>query len=80
MKGEIKRPESNVDMETAAPTETAGAEPVDSSEIERVVRELQSRLTEATEAAEDTIAAHPLTSIAAAFLLGIAVGRLTRRI
>ena len=69
----------------AAPAEPlpAGAPPVELSEsqlqIEQVLQELQSALGDATESAEDVIAEHPLASVSAAFLLGLAVGWLAAR-
>ena len=57
--------------------------PVDSdmrSEIERVVRELQTHLTEAVDDAEQAVSDHPVASVAAAFLLGVVVGSVLMRI
>lgn len=48
-------------------------------EIERVLRELQDRLGEATDEAEDVVAAHPFASVAAAFLLGVLVANVMSR-
>ncbi|MGD9925091.1 MAG: hypothetical protein AB7V13_27140 [Pseudorhodoplanes sp.] len=48
-------------------------------EIERVLRELQDRLGEAADEAEDIVAAHPFASVAAAFLLGILVANVMSR-
>jgi ElaB/YqjD/DUF883 family membrane-anchored ribosome-binding protein len=48
-------------------------------EIERVLRELQERLGDATDDAEDMIAAHPFASVSAAFLLGILVANFMSR-
>lgn len=76
LKSEIKRSESNGD---SVLSESPCAESSVHPEVERVLQELQLRLAEVTEGAEDTIAAHPLASVGAAFLLGIAVGRLIRR-
>ncbi|ARQ00051.1 hypothetical protein [Pseudorhodoplanes sinuspersici] len=50
------------------------------SEIERVVRELQTHLTDAVDDAEQAVSDHPVAAVAAAFLLGIAVGGLLMRI
>lgn len=65
----------------AATTATAAAQrPSDMrSEIERVLGELQARLTEATDDAEDIVAAHPFASVAAAFLLGVLVANVMSR-
>jgi len=57
----------------AAPTEDTRGE------IERVLRELQDKLGEATDQAEDLVAAHPLASVAAAFLLGVLVANVMSR-
>ena len=59
----------------AAASAAAEAHP----EIERVLRELQERLGDATDDAEDIIAAHPFASVAAAFLLGILVANFMSR-
>jgi ElaB/YqjD/DUF883 family membrane-anchored ribosome-binding protein len=48
-------------------------------EVERVLRELQDRLGEATDEAEDVIAANPFASVAAAFLLGVLVANFMSR-
>ncbi|MET0867000.1 MAG: hypothetical protein ABWY35_02785 [Pseudorhodoplanes sp.] len=61
--------------EAAAAPDASGAR----AEIEKVMRDLQERLGEAADTAEDTIAAHPLASVAAAFLLGILVANFMSR-
>lgn len=48
-------------------------------EVERVLRELQEKLGEVTDEAEDLIAANPFASVAAAFLLGILVANVMSR-
>ena len=48
-------------------------------EIERVLRELQDRIGEAADEAEDVIAANPFASVAAAFLLGVLVANFMSR-
>lgn len=48
-------------------------------EIERVLRELQDKLGETAEEAEDVIAANPFASVAAAFLLGVLVANVMSR-
>jgi hypothetical protein len=48
-------------------------------QIEQLVQELQSGLDEVTGDTGDLIAEHPLPSVAAAFLLGLAVGWLAAR-
>jgi ElaB/YqjD/DUF883 family membrane-anchored ribosome-binding protein len=49
------------------------------AEIERTLRELQTRLAEAADEAEDVIAANPFASVAAAFLLGVLVANVMSR-
>jgi ElaB/YqjD/DUF883 family membrane-anchored ribosome-binding protein len=49
------------------------------AEIERTLHELQAKLSEAADEAEDMVAAHPYASVAAAFLLGILVANLLSR-
>jgi ElaB/YqjD/DUF883 family membrane-anchored ribosome-binding protein len=53
--------------------------PSNFAELEELLRKLGAQLGEAIEDAEESIASHPLTSISAAFLLGLAIGRLTKR-
>jgi ElaB/YqjD/DUF883 family membrane-anchored ribosome-binding protein len=49
------------------------------AEIDKVLRDLQDKLGEAAEQAEDAIAAHPFAAVAAAFLLGVLVANLLSR-
>lgn len=49
------------------------------SQVERVLGELQARFAEATDEAETVIAANPLASVAAAFLLGVLVANVMSR-
>lgn len=61
-------------------TSSAAAEaPTAFAELETLLRKLGDQLSEAVEDAEDAVMAHPLSSVGAAFLLGLAIGRLTRR-
>lgn len=46
------------------------------AELERLFHEIKTHLDEAETKAEDAIAAHPFAATAAAFLLGVAVGRM----
>lgn len=48
-------------------------------QIERLLQDLRSVLNEAAVGAEDVIAEHPLPSVSAAFVLGLAVGWLAAR-
>jgi ElaB/YqjD/DUF883 family membrane-anchored ribosome-binding protein len=66
---------------SGAATQAAAAPPPNDmrGEIERVLRDLQDRLGEATDEAEDLVAAHPLASVAAAFLLGVLVANFMSR-
>jgi ElaB/YqjD/DUF883 family membrane-anchored ribosome-binding protein len=59
---------------------TASPPPEDvRGEIERVLRELQDKLGETAEEAEDIVTAHPFASVAAAFLLGVLVANVMSR-
>jgi ElaB/YqjD/DUF883 family membrane-anchored ribosome-binding protein len=49
------------------------------AEIERTLQELQAKLGEVADEAEDMVAAHPYASVAAAFLLGILVANVLSR-
>lgn len=48
-------------------------------EIERVLRQLQDRIGDAADDAEDIVVAHPFASVATAFLLGILVANFMSR-
>jgi ElaB/YqjD/DUF883 family membrane-anchored ribosome-binding protein len=62
-----------------AASSTAAKIPSNFSELELLLRKLGDQLSDVAEDAEDTIASHPLSSVGAAFVLGLAIGRLTRR-
>lgn len=64
---------------SAAPAPDERAEPDMRGEIERVVRELQSQLEDAVDDAGQLVSDHPVASLAAAFLLGVAAGSLLMR-
>jgi ElaB/YqjD/DUF883 family membrane-anchored ribosome-binding protein len=60
--------------------EKAGPQSADTrTEIERVLGELQDRLGEGADEAEEIIKANPFASVAAAFLLGVLVANLMSR-
>ena len=72
--------ESDAASSTAAQAKAAPPPPEDMrGEIERVLRDLQDRLGEATDEAEEIVAAHPFASVAAAFLLGVLVANVMSR-
>jgi ElaB/YqjD/DUF883 family membrane-anchored ribosome-binding protein len=48
-------------------------------EFETLMRELQSKLSDAADDAEEIVMTHPLAVVASAFLLGIAIGRMVGR-
>jgi ElaB/YqjD/DUF883 family membrane-anchored ribosome-binding protein len=62
----------------AAP-EPAAAEPAGEKSLEDQLRQLAKLAEETLAEAEDTVADHPLASVAAALALGIVIGRLTAR-
>jgi ElaB/YqjD/DUF883 family membrane-anchored ribosome-binding protein len=43
------------------------------------MRELQGKLSDAADDAEEIVMTHPLAAVASAFLLGIAIGRMVGR-
>lgn len=65
-----------------APDEAAatpdGAPPSTLAELQALVRDLQDAVHDATETAEEAVAAHPTAALASAFLLGVLVGRAWR--
>jgi ElaB/YqjD/DUF883 family membrane-anchored ribosome-binding protein len=73
--------EGDVASGAAAQARTGAPPPPEDfrSEIERVLRELQDKLGETAEEAEDVIAANPFASVAAAFLLGVLVANVMSR-
>jgi|ERR1700678_2727571 hypothetical protein len=48
-------------------------------EIEALIRELQSKLSDAADATEEIVSVHPLVAVASAFMLGIVIGRMMGR-
>ena len=48
-------------------------------EIEKLIRELQDKLSDAADDVEEIVMAHPIAVVASAFLLGIAIGRMMGR-
>jgi ElaB/YqjD/DUF883 family membrane-anchored ribosome-binding protein len=80
LRAELEKPAPAPGRPATVVTEPPPAERSESRlQIEQFVQELQSALDEVTEDTEDLIAEHPLPSVAAAFLLGLAVGWLTAR-
>ena len=80
LRAELEKPAA-ASRPAAAPA--ADAPPARQTEaqlqIEHVLQDLQSALSEAAENAQDIITEHPLPSVSAAFLLGVAVGWLAAR-
>ena len=68
------------DGSAASPAQAAQIDNGMRSEIERIVRELQSQLDEAVDDAGQVVSEHPVATLAAAFLLGAAAGALLMRI
>ena len=62
-----------------AASSTTATIPTSLSELESLLRKLGDQLSDVAEDFEDAIASHPLSLVAAAFVLGLAIGRLTRR-
>jgi hypothetical protein len=66
------------DRVSPAPGRTE-ADAVAASGLEEQIRELGAALSDFTDGAEDVITEHPIATVLAAFVLGIAVGRLMGR-
>jgi ElaB/YqjD/DUF883 family membrane-anchored ribosome-binding protein len=64
---------------TGASEPAAAEAPAAYAELDTLLRKLGGHLAAAAEDAEDAVMAHPLSSVGAAFLLGLAIGRLSRR-
>jgi ElaB/YqjD/DUF883 family membrane-anchored ribosome-binding protein len=80
LRAELENPAAASSRPAAATAEPPPAERSESQlQIERFLQELQSALDEMTESTEHLIAEHPLPSVSAAFLLGLAVGWLAAR-
>lgn len=74
----IKTPRANRDLPTPpAPSQDAMRE---EPELAAALRDLKAGLLQVAENADDIVAEHPAASVGAAFLLGLAVGRLLRGI
>lgn len=67
--------EAKSEAKSEASNATSGAR----TEIEKVLGELQERMSGAADEAEEMIAAHPFASVAAAFLLGVLVANFMSR-
>ena len=75
---ELARPAANGrhDADTAIPQGERGDH---ARELEKLIHELQGKLSDAADDAEGIVRAHPLAAVASALLLGIVIGRLTGR-
>jgi len=62
-----------------AASSTLAEAPANLTELESVLRKLGVQLAEVVDETEDAVMSHPLSSVGAAFFLGLAIGRLTRR-
>ena len=75
---ELARPVAGRRQQADPPT-ASGDQPDRALEFEKVVRELQSKLTDAADDAEQLVVAHPFAAVASALLLGIVIGRMMGR-
>lgn len=70
-------------QQTAAAPDLPGENPAPASRPETISpgqwRELEKALSEIADNAEEVVAKHPLAAVLGAFVLGVAVGRLTGR-
>jgi len=60
----------------AASSDSASAE-TPHSEFDRALNELKQCFTDVAEEAEELVGEHPVASLAAAFVLGLVIGRIT---
>jgi hypothetical protein len=80
LRAELERPAPARGRPATVATEQPPAEPSESQlQIEQFLQDLQSAFNEVAEDTENLIAEHPLPSVSAAFLLGVAVGWLAAR-
>jgi ElaB/YqjD/DUF883 family membrane-anchored ribosome-binding protein len=64
---------------TQTTSSTVAKLPSNLTELDTLLRKIGDQLSDVAGEAEDTIASHPIYSVGAALILGIAIGRLTRR-
>jgi ElaB/YqjD/DUF883 family membrane-anchored ribosome-binding protein len=76
---ELARPAA--EPHTTGTANAAGDQPDSEGafDAEKLLRELQSKLSEAADDVEDIVRAHPLAAVASALLLGIVIGRIMGR-
>lgn len=83
IRSELDQLKAEVEALRAARKTEATSPPPDAATapqgIEEQIRQLQALAEDMLSEAEETVAAHPVTSIAAALALGIVIGRLTAR-
>lgn len=82
IRSELDRLRADIDAIRAAkpappPPSAEGEQPPQT--LEDQIRHLAAQAQDLLEEAEDTVATHPAASLAAALVLGIALGRLTAR-
>ena len=63
----------------AAAGSTGAKLPSDLAELETLLRKLEDQLSDVMDEAEGAVASHPVSSVGVAFLLGFAIGRLSKR-
>ncbi len=82
LQAELTRPAADT-PNAAAAGHTAGDHPgrdgAPTSDMERLLRDLQSTLSAAADDVEATVASHPLAVLGMAFLLGVLIGRMSGR-
>jgi hypothetical protein len=72
---ELARPQRH----QAVPPTASGDRPDRALEIEKLIRELQGKLADAADDAEQLVTTHPFAAVASALLLGIVIGRMMGR-
>ena len=78
MREELSR-NSGVEGHGMSKPSEAAAQSYCGVELESLLQELQAKLGDASEGAEELVKAHPVAALASAFLAGLAIGRLMGR-
>jgi ElaB/YqjD/DUF883 family membrane-anchored ribosome-binding protein len=78
LKGTTAEAASPADPVDSAGDQNAGGG-TDAHDYRATLRDLERKLSEAAEDAEHIVVAHPLVAVAAAFLLGLMIGRMGRQ-
>lgn len=79
LQSDIRASEASRATERTASADKMAGSAQTTSEVSRLLEELQSALSEVKAETGDVVTSHPLISLTSAFLLGVIVGRLMGR-